>query len=211
MNPTEPAASQAALQETAAASQAAPQPDLNAPSAQPTAGTAPDPDSQNNPDSDTRRTAISPDPAAYAELKLPEDVTLPEGAFDELKNTAREMGLTSEQVQKLVDLEARYARTGAQQREEEKSQIVARWAEQTKAFYGPRCDEAVALAVRAADAFGGPELRELLQATGLGNHPVIVRTFNEIGKCISEDAMPGGKPSAPQDKTFAEALYGKNN
>ena len=58
---------------------------------------------------------------------------------------------------------------------------------------------------------GFPELRELLQSTGLGNHPVIVRTFNEIGKSISEDCMPGGKPAAVQDKTFAEALYGNRN
>ncbi len=213
MNPTESAAPQAALQQPLAQAQTAPQQptDLNAPSEQETPALSPEPAAANTPDPEPNRTDPAPDPEAYADVKLPQDVALPEGALDELKNTARELGLTSEQVQKLVDLEARYARTGAQQSEEEKRQIVQRWAEQTKAFYGPRCGEAVALAVRAADAFGGPELRELLQATGLGNHPVIVRTFNEIGKAISEDCMPGGKPSAPQDKTFAEALYGKNN
>ena len=211
MNPTEPAVPQAALQETPAAPQAAPKNNLNAPSAQPTAAVNPKPEPHNNPAPDTQRTDPAPDPAAYADVKWPEDFPMPESAAEELKSTAREMGLTSEQVQKLVDLEARYARSGAQQSEEEKRQIVERWADQTKAFYGPRLGEAIALAVRAADAFGGPELRELLQATGLGNHPVIVRTFNEIGKCISEDCLPGGKPAAPQDKTFAEALYGKNN
>lgn len=67
------------------------------------------------------------------------------------------------------------------------------------------------MAVRAADAFGGPELRALLERTGLGNHLAIVRTFYEIGKSISEDVLPGGKPAAPQDKTFAEALYGNHH
>lgn len=207
MNPTEPAAPQAAVQDPAAA----PQPDLNAPSAQAAPAAYPEPDTKNTPDPEPNRTEPSPDPEAYAAVCWPEDVTWPEGALEELKTTAHEMGLTADQVQKLVDLEARYARTGAQQGEEEKRQIVERWAEQTKAYYGPQFDQALERAVRAADAFGGPELRELLQATGLGNHPVIVRTFNEIGKSISEDCMPGGKPAAVQDKTFAEALYGNRN
>ena len=207
MNPTEPAAPQAAVQDPAAA----PQPDLNAPSAQAAPAAYPEPDTKNTPDPEPNRTEPSPDPEAYAAVCWPEDVTWPEGALEDLKTTAHEMGLTADQVQKLVDLEARYARTGAQQGEEEKRQIVERWAEQTKAYYGPQFDQVLERAVRAADAFGGPELRELLQATGLGNHPVIVRTFNEIGKSISEDCMPGGKPAAVQDKTFAEALYGNRN
>lgn len=207
MNPTEPAAPQAAVQDPAAA----PQPDLNAPSAQAAPAAYPEPDTKNTPDPEPNRTEPSPDPEAYAAVCWPEDVTWPEGALEDLKTTAHEMGLTADQVQKLVDLEARYARSGAQQGEEEKRQIVERWAEQTKAYYGPQFDQVLERAVRAADAFGGPELRELLQATGLGNHPVIVRTFNEIGKSISEDCMPGGKPAAVQDKTFAEALYGNRN
>ena len=97
-----------------------------------------------------------------------------------------------------------------QQAQEQKRHIVERWAEETRALYGAGLEKELSYALRAADAFGGAELRTLLEDTGLGNHPVIIRTLSEIGKAISEDACPGGKPAAPQDKTFTEALYGKN-
>ena len=198
--------------ETAAAAQTAPQEtDLNAPSARPYAASASGREEENTPDRNPQETDPGQDQAAYEGLHLPEDLTLPGGALEELKDLSRELGLSCDQVQKLLDFETRYTRLGAQNGEEEKRQIVERWAQETKDLYGARCEEEISLAVRAADAFGGPELRELLEATGLGNHPVIVRTFNEIGKSISEDVCPGGKPAAPRDKTFAEALYGKNS
>ena len=202
MNPTETAAAETAPQKNT---------DLNAPSGPADAALAAEQEHNPAPAPQDPRTDPAPDPAAYQNLQLPEDISFPQDALEEFKALSQEMGLSEEQVQQLLDLEARYARSGAQRGAEEKNQIVARWAEQTKAAFGPQTEATVALAVRAADAFGGPELRELLEATGLGNHPVIVRTFSEIGKSISEDVLPGGKPAAPQDKTFAEALYGKNN
>ena len=185
--------------------------DLNAPSARLEADSVPGREETLQPDQNTPRTDSAPDSAAYPELKIPEDVSFPEGALDEFKALSKELGLSEQQVQKLLDLETRYVRSGVQRGADEKRQTLERWAEETKKLYGAQCEEVISLAVRAADAFGGHELRELLEATGLGNHPVIVRTFHEIGKSISEDVLPGGKPAAPQDKTFAEALYGKNN
>ena len=201
MNPTETAALSAPQEET----------DLNAPSARPAAEAAATGREESAPDQPAPQTDLTTDPELYANLTCPEDLSFPEGALEEFKTLSRQLGLSPEQAQQLLDLETRFARSKAAHGEEEKRQTLERWAEQTRALYGAECEQAVALAVRAADAFGGPQLRELLEATGLGNHPVIVRTFNEIGKSISEDVLPGGKPSAPQDKTFAEALYGKNN
>lgn len=151
------------------------------------------------------------DPPLYEGLKLPDGILFDETSLDAFKTLSQAIGLSLEQVQKLVDFEGHFLRQGVSEEENQKQQIWENWAKQTKEMYGPDFEEAVSLAVRAADAFGGPELRQLLETTGLGNHPVIVRTFNEIGKRISEDSFPGGKSSALQDKTFAEALYGKNN
>ena len=157
------------------------------------------------------RTDAPQDPPLYDGLQLPEGIMFDGPALDAFKTLSQEMGLSLEQVQKLVDFEGRFVRQSASDEQTQKQQLLENWARQTKEMYGPDLEKAVTLAVRAADAFGGPALRELLEATGLGNHPVIVRTFNEIGKRISEDSFPGGKPAALQDKTFAEALYGKNN
>ena len=138
------------------------------------------------------------------ELLWPEDISFSKEAQSDFAQLVQELHLTSQQAQQLIDFETRFARQTAKENEAQKAQ----WVQETQSFFGPQWQQEVSLAVRAADAFGGPELRALLEETGLGNHPVIVRTFNEIGKRISEDVSPGGSASAGADKTFTEALYG---
>lgn len=146
--------------------------------------------------------------SATTSLNWPEDIAVSEEAKAAFEDLSKTCNLSSEVAQKLVDLEANFARQTAQAQAKNQQAQLAQWAKETKQFFGPAWEKEISLAVRAADAFGGPELRALLEETGLGNHPVIVRTFNGIGKRISEDNTPGGKPSAVTDKTFTEALYG---
>jgi len=50
------------------------------------------------------------------------------------------------------------------------------------------------------DKFGTPELTKLLNASGMGNHPEIIRAFYRAGKAISEDSFVGGsRATAPVD------------
>ncbi len=157
------------------------------------------------------QTAPLQDPLSYENLTLPEHYSAAPETLENFKALAREINLTEEQAQKLVDYEASLALRGGEEAEEEKRQMLERWASQTKTLYGAALEEELSYALRAADTFGGPDFRSLLEDTGLGNHPVIIRMLSGVGKSIGEDAFPGGKPAAPQDKTFAEALYGKNN
>lgn len=151
----------------------------------------------------------STDPSAAQEpIHWPDDLSVSPQAQTAFLETVRTLRLSAQQAQTLVDLEARLTRENAQEQTRRQQEQVRRWGEEVQQVYGPQWEEAISLAVRAADRFGGPALRALLEDTGLGNHPVIVRTFNEIGKRISEDFSAGGSESSGADKTFAEALYG---
>ena len=151
------------------------------------------------------------DPLSYEKLSLPEDVSWAPDALEKFTALGKELGITPEQAQKLVDLETAFVRNNRTAQEQAARAQSEAWAAQIRAQYGANYQAEIDRAVAAADAFGGPELRALLEETGLGNHPVIVRTFNEIGKRISEDCTPHGQVSAAErDKTFAEALYGKH-
>lgn len=159
-------------------------------------------------DQPTEQTENHPNTPSYEQVTWPQDVPFEPSQVEAFKQLASELKLSTEQVQKLVDFEAqasqeKEAQTLAAQREQ-----IRQWANETKAQYGAGLETEITFALRAADAFGGPELRNLLEETGLGNHPVMIRTLSGIGRAISEEACPGGKPSAPQDKTFSEALYG---
>ena len=59
------------------------------------------------------------------------------------------------------------------------------WGNELKKEYGTAFDEKVGLARRAVRAFGSEELTGLLDESGLGNHPEMIRAFAKIGAELS--------------------------
>lgn len=124
------------------------------------------------------------------EFKLPEGVEFKGELLDELKATAKDLGLTQEQAQRVADLGAKQAQGFAAQLVEQQKTLTAEWANQTttdKEIGGDKLAENLAVAKKALDAFGSPELKTLLNQTGFGNHPDVVRFMVKAGKAISED------------------------
>ncbi len=69
----------------------------------------------------------------------------------------------------------------------------------------------LAVAKAGLDAWGSPELKDLLAASGLGNHPTVIKHFLALGKQAQSDpTFVGGKPPTPP-KTAAQVLYGTTN
>ena len=62
-------------------------------------------------------------------------------------------------------------------------------------------------AKKAIDAFGNPELVKLLNSTGMGNHPEVIRAFYNMGKTMREDGPGPGGDNPPGKKTDAEIMY----
>jgi len=121
---------------------------------------------------------------------------------------AKELDLTQDAAQKILD------RMGPQMAQRQQAQIEAirsEWvaASQTdKEFGGEKIAENLAVARKALDQFGTPELRALLNESGLGNHPEVIRMMFRAGKAISEDTYVGRAASTggkPQPRTFADA------
>lgn len=146
----------------------------------------------------------------YAEIVLPENSLLSAQTLEAFKQTAADINLPAGALTQWLSREENRLAAAAEQAQQAQQTQLENWARQTQAAFGPQWQEEVSKAVRAADAFGGPQLRQLLEETGLGNHPVIVRTFHAVAQRICEDVTPGGASSATTDKTFTQALYGKN-
>ncbi|EAA8821708.1 peptidase [Salmonella enterica subsp. enterica serovar Isangi] len=144
------------------------------------------------------------------EFQAAEGVELDTEALKEFEPVAREMNLTNEQAQKLVDVYPKIL-AGVQQRQAEAwQQTTEQWAADVKAdkeIGGDKLPSNLSAAQRALDQFGTPELKEYLNTTGLGNHPDLVKTFVKIGKAMSEDGMVTG--SNDGQRSAAEVLYGK--
>ncbi len=155
----------------------------------------------------TAQTPQNQDP--YAAVMVPENSLISPAALETFKQYATEVNLPAQTLQKWIEQEEIRLQKEAEIQAKTRQEQQETWAQQTQTLLGERWQEEVSRAVRAADVFGGPELRQLLEETGLGNHPAIVRTFAQVGKRIAEDVSVAGAPGACTDKTFTQALYGK--
>lgn len=144
------------------------------------------------------------------EFQAGEGVELDAEALKDFEPVARELNLTNEQAQKLVDAYPKIL-AGVQQRQTEAWQAqTEQWAADVKAdkeVGGDKLTANLSAAQRALDQFGTPELREYLDGSGLGNHPELVKAFIKVGKAMSEDGVITGKESG--QRSAAEVLYGK--
>lgn len=143
------------------------------------------------------------------EFKAPEGVEqLDAQALAVFEPIAKELGLSQEQAQKLVDI---YPQIQQQQAEAWSNQ-VADWGEQAKAdkeIGGDKLTASVGQAQKALDQFGTPALREYLHNSGLGNHPELVRIFAKVGKAMAEDDFVMGGQGQSSGNDLINAFYPK--
>lgn len=146
------------------------------------------------------------------EFKPAEGQELDTAALEQFEPIARELNLSNEQAQKMVDLYGTKILPMVQQQQAEAWQkTTEQWAADVKAdkeIGGDKLTANLSAAQRALDQFGDPELKEYLDSTGLGNHPALVKAFIKVGKAMSEDkVVTGGHESGGSD--LISAFYPK--
>lgn len=126
------------------------------------------------------------------EFKAPEGREFDAGIIQNFSEVAKDLNLTQEAAQKLLD---KMGPVVEQRQIQQIEQIRTQWADASrndKEFGGEKLSENLAVAKKALDQFGTPELRTLLNESGLGNHPDVIRFMYRAGKAISEDRYVGG-------------------
>lgn len=142
-------------------------------------------------------------PEAY-EFTPPEGHVLDEGVIGKFSEVAKELNLPQDKAQKVLDV---MAPAIAERQQAALQAMTSEWAETSKAdkeFGGEKLGENLAIAKTALDKFATPEFTKLLNDTGLGNHPEVLRVFYRAGKAISADTVVTGKQApAPADRLAA--------
>ena len=153
---------------------------------------------------DTKVDAQPAVPEAY-EFTMPEGVAVDKTAAEEFTAIAKELKLDQASAQKVADVGAKMA----QRQAEAHAKLVETWVEQTKAdkdIGGDKLQENLAVARKAIDTFGTPELKDVLNATGFGNHPAVIKAFYKAGMAISGDRFVSGSPKGP-DTDMARKMF----
>lgn len=152
-------------------------------------------------------------PEAY-EFAESEEYTVDDKVIDAFKEAARDLDLSNDAAQKMVD---KMAPQIAQRQQEQLQAVQQEWLNAStndKEFGGENLQENLSIARKAMDQLGTPELGEFLQKSGLGNHPELVRMMYRAGKAISADTYvgpshgSGAAKNQPRDMAgYSSALY----
>ena len=149
---------------------------------------------------------------SYSDFTLPEGMELDQEMLNAFTPALKEMGLTQEQVQGLVDVQAKLVQEQHQKQIDAHSQQVEQWGEDAstdKEYGGDNFEQSAGLAQKAIDTFGTPELKTVLEDYGFGNHPELVRLLYRVGKAMGED-KPGGGQSVQTEQDRKSILYPNN-
>lgn len=139
------------------------------------------------------------------EIKLPDHIVMDEKALEVFKPVAKELGLSSEAASRLAVLHAEVNAQRILAREEQGAKAIAEDPE----FGGEKLAETV-LAARSGMKFAAGEdfeaLRNLLDADGYGNHPLLIKMFARIGRANRDDNSGTSGKAAPSSVPSREDL-----
>lgn len=148
-----------------------------------------------------------PEEASAYELNYDEESPAKiQGEFvDQYKEWAHEAGLTPKQAQVLMDKYSGWAEGIVEQSNKDYNEVRDQNEKVLQDEFGGEYDNKVALAGRAAKELGGDEFMDLMEETGLGNDPRVVKTFAKIGEMLSEDELGAGGGGSQFGMTPAHA------
>jgi hypothetical protein len=143
------------------------------------------------------------------EFALPEGFSLDAEIGDQFSAMARELNLPQEKAQALLDLATQNMQRIVEAQQSAQAQITQQWQEDSRAdkeFGGAKLTENLALAERAINQFN-PELYNVLEQSGMGNHPEVIRFAYRVGKAIAEDRIETGGGDAPSALAPERVMY----
>lgn len=146
-----------------------------------------------------------------------EDITIPEGL--EISDTARDEALSiinnrelspKEQLQSLVDLQAKLAKEASDTISETWANTQKEWQDEVKAdptIGGDKLPTTLAAVNKLVTEYGDDKLVEAFALTGAGNNVHVIKFLSSIaGKLLEGNLVPAGGPTN-QESTAAERLF----
>lgn len=135
-------------------------------------------------------------PEAY-EIKVSEGYELLPEVMETITPLFKKHNISREGAQELAEAHMEIMRKQAASAEQFRSNLIKGWVDEIKKdpeFGGAKFDENMALARRGLRAISPPgegksALNELLEMSGMGNNPEIIKAFARVGKLVKEDSI----------------------
>jgi hypothetical protein len=158
-------------------------------------------------------------PEAYAAFKVPDGFSLDEKVLTEASATFKELGLTQDAAQKLVDMHIRQAQEAAEQPYKAYTEMREGWRKSVLAdpIVGNGADlkpEVKQTIARMYDVVGDTKLvtefKEAMDMTGVGDHPAFVKLLYSLAQRATEGRPVAGTGPTPASQAAPGAAVRPN-
>ena len=134
------------------------------------------------------------------------------GKLDFYRNATHQIGLTQDQAASMLKLYAAVENEQTKASTKANADFAVDSQINLKREWGTNYDSKIDMAQRAFAQFSSKEFSQLMDETGLGNHPELLKAFSKIGEMMGEDQLVvgsggGGSISSQQAKEEIESLY----
>ena len=146
--------------------------------------------------------------------------------LDFFKDAVHKIGLTQDQATNMLQLYAAVENEQSKASDKANADFAVESQIELKREWGVDYDSKIDMAQRAFAQFATPEFSKIMDETGIGNHPELLKAFSKVGEAMGDDKLVVGSGRAvgmsPQqakeeieslyrDKEFSKAYLDKTN
>jgi len=151
------------------------------------------------------------DPIVYEDFSFPENIEINNDLMEKFKGLAQDSSLSQEKAQALLDLSIENGQKVLADQQAEFMKVRQDWQKSIKEdpdFGGKNFSETIVRAKRVLNNYGSPELKEMLDTSGLGDNPEVIKMFVKIDKVLGDDTSVTGQ--AGSTLSTAQKIYDKS-
>lgn len=148
-------------------------------------------------------------PEAYTPFTVPDGASMDDAGLTAFGEFAKGLNMTQDAAQAMLD---KLAPAAAQQQAARLAAMRQEWQTAIQADPELGKPENQAVVKDAITKFGDAELTDLLEGSGLIDHPAVARAFLKAGRAISPDkVITGRQPGQSPHASVAQRLYPNMN
>ena len=132
--------------------------------------------------------------------------------LDFFKDAVHKIGLTQDQATNMLQLYAAVEQEQSKAGDKANADFAVNSQIELKREWGVDYDSKIDMAQRAFAQFATPEFSKIMDETGIGNHPELLKAFSKVGEAMGDDKLVVGSGRAvgmspQQAKEEIESLY----
>jgi hypothetical protein len=146
------------------------------------------------------------------ELEAPKDGLLTKEYVTQFQKDAIEAGLSKDEAKNLLDTQHRAVQDFDSRTKASVEKAKEEWRNMSRAdteIGGDNFNKTAEISKRVVEKFGNDAFKKLLNESGFGNYPEVLRFLSKVGSAFSEDQLKAGNPSSGgTTKSREEILFG---